>query len=27
MGIAKPRVFIVQENEDANVVLTGTLWE
>ena len=26
MGIAKPRVFIVQENEDANVVLTGTLW-
>lgn len=27
MVIAKPRVFIVQENEDANVVLTGTLWE
>lgn len=27
MGIAKPKVFIVQENEDANVVLTGTLWE
>jgi len=27
MGTAKPRVFIVQENEDANVVLTGTLWE
>ena len=26
MAIIKPRVFIVQENEDANVVLTGTLW-
>jgi DNA-binding response OmpR family regulator len=25
--INKPRVFIVQENEDANMVLTGTLWE
>jgi DNA-binding response OmpR family regulator len=24
--ISKPRVFIVQENEDANIVLTGTLW-
>ena len=26
MPISKPRVFIVQENEDANVVLTGILW-
>jgi DNA-binding response OmpR family regulator len=26
MAIIKPRVFIVQENEDANLVLTGTLW-
>ena len=24
--ISKPRVSIVQENEDANVVLTGILW-
>ena len=27
MGIAKPRVFTVLENEDANLVLAGTLWE
>ena len=27
MGIAKPRVCIVLENEDANLVLAGTLWE
>lgn len=26
MALAKPRVFIVQENEDANLVLTGMLW-
>ena len=26
MPISKPRVFIIQENEDANVVLTGILW-
>ena len=26
MPISKPRVFIIQENEDANVVLTGMLW-
>ena len=26
MAISKPRVFIVQENEDANLVLTGMLW-
>jgi DNA-binding response OmpR family regulator len=26
MPISKPRVFIVQENEDANLVLTGILW-
>ena len=26
MAIIKPRVFVVQENEDANVILTGTLW-
>jgi DNA-binding response OmpR family regulator len=26
MPISKPRVFILQENEDANLVLTGMLW-
>ena len=26
MTIAKPRVLIVQENEDANLVLNGLLW-
>jgi DNA-binding NtrC family response regulator len=26
MNIAKPRVFIVQEHEDANLVLNGLLW-
>jgi DNA-binding response OmpR family regulator len=26
MTIAKPRVFIVQENEDANLLLNGLLW-
>ena len=26
MALAKPRVFIVQDNEDANLVLTGMLW-
>ena len=26
MPISKPRIFIIQENEDANVVLTGILW-
>ena len=26
MTIAKPRVFIVQEHEDANLVLNGLLW-
>jgi DNA-binding response OmpR family regulator len=26
MPISKPRVFIIQENEDANVVLNGILW-
>jgi len=26
MPISKPRVFIIQENEDANIVLTGILW-
>jgi DNA-binding response OmpR family regulator len=26
MTIAKPRVFIVQENDDANVLLNGLLW-
>jgi DNA-binding response OmpR family regulator len=26
MSISKPRVFIIQENEDANLVLTGILW-
>ena len=26
MPISNPRVFIIQENEDANVVLTGMLW-
>ena len=26
MAIAKPRVFIVQEHEDANMVLNGLLW-
>ena len=26
MPISKPQVFIVQENEDANSVLTGMLW-
>src|SRR5215207_5426840 len=26
MAIAKPRVFIVQENDDANVLLNGLLW-
>jgi len=26
MAIAKPRVFIVQEHEDANLVLNGLLW-
>ncbi len=25
-NISKPRVFILQENEDANLVLTGMLW-
>jgi DNA-binding NtrC family response regulator len=27
VGIAKPRVFTVLENEDANLVLADTLWE
>jgi DNA-binding NtrC family response regulator len=26
MSISKPRVFIVQEDEDANLVLNGLLW-
>jgi hypothetical protein len=26
MAIAKPRVFVVQEHEDANMVLNGLLW-
>ena len=26
MAIAKPRVFIVQENDDANSLLNGILW-
>jgi DNA-binding NtrC family response regulator len=26
MALSKPRVFIVQDNEDANLVLTGMLW-
>jgi DNA-binding NtrC family response regulator len=26
MAIAKPRVFIVQENDDANLLLNGLLW-
>lgn len=26
MPISNPRVFIIQENEDANIVLTGILW-
>jgi|GEM_PF-2964906 len=26
MSIANPIVFIIQENEDANTVLTGILW-
>jgi DNA-binding NtrC family response regulator len=26
MGVVKPRIFIVQENEDANIVLHGTMW-
>jgi DNA-binding response OmpR family regulator len=26
VALSKPRVFIVQENEDANLVLTGILW-
>ena len=26
MAIAKPRVFIVQENADANLLLSGFLW-
>ena len=26
MAIAKPRVFIVQEHEDANLVLNGLFW-
>jgi DNA-binding response OmpR family regulator len=26
MALAKPRVFIVQENNNANLILTGTLW-
>jgi DNA-binding response OmpR family regulator len=26
MAIAKPRVFIIQENEDANLLLNGLLW-
>ena len=26
MAISKPRVFIVQENYDANLVLSGILW-
>ena len=26
MPISKPRVFIIQDNEDANIVLTGILW-
>ena len=26
MALYKPRIFIVQDNEDANLVLTGMLW-
>jgi DNA-binding NtrC family response regulator len=26
VALSKPRVFIVQDNEDANLVLTGMLW-
>ena len=26
MAITKPRVFIIQENEDANLLLNGLLW-
>ena len=26
MALSKPRIFIVQDNEDANLVLTGMLW-
>ena len=26
MGIVKPRVFIVQENQDANIMLHGIMW-
>jgi DNA-binding response OmpR family regulator len=26
VALSKPRVFIVQENEDANLVITGILW-
>ena len=26
MAIAKPRVFIIQENDDANILLNGLLW-
>lgn len=26
MAIVKPRVFIVQENDDANILLNGLLW-
>jgi DNA-binding response OmpR family regulator len=26
VALSKPRIFIVQENEDANLVLTGMLW-
>ena len=26
MAIAKPRVFILQENDDANILLNGLLW-
>ena len=26
MAITKPRVFIIQENDDANLLLNGLLW-
>ena len=26
MAISKPRVFIIQENDDANILLNGLLW-
>ena len=26
MAISKPRVFIIQENDDANILLNGFLW-